>query len=68
MPPQGFNELSILSPELPVPRTPQAADSGERVIDLLAVWAREMVDERARREAEGLLFGLRQSGIDSRRR
>ncbi|MBV5274343.1 MAG: DUF1156 domain-containing protein [Lamprocystis purpurea] len=49
--------------DLPVARqylATQAADSGERVIDLLAVWAREMTDESARREAEGLLFGLRQ--------
>jgi putative DNA methylase len=49
--------------ELPVARqylAAKAADSGGRVIDLLAVWAREMTDEPARREAEGLLFGLRQ--------
>jgi adenine-specific DNA methylase len=49
--------------ELPVARqylAAKAADSGGRVIDLLAVWAREMTDESARREAEGLLFGLRQ--------
>jgi adenine-specific DNA methylase len=49
--------------ELPVARqylATKAADSGERVIDLLAVWAREMADEPTRREAEGLLFGLRQ--------
>ena len=49
--------------ELPVARqylATKAAGSGGRVIDLLAVWAREMTDESARREAEGLLFGLRQ--------
>jgi hypothetical protein len=49
--------------ELPVARqylATKAPNSGGRVIDLLAVWAREMADESARREAEGLLFGLRQ--------
>jgi putative DNA methylase len=49
--------------ELPVARqylAAQAADTGGRILDLLTVWAREMGDETARREAEGLLFGLRQ--------
>lgn len=49
--------------ELPVARqylATHAAATGERIIDLLAVWTREMADETTRREAEGLLFGLRQ--------
>ncbi|TCT21964.1 DUF1156 domain-containing protein [Thiobaca trueperi] len=36
------------------------AEDGGRLRDLLAVWAREMSEESARREADGLLFELRQ--------
>ncbi|MHB8763288.1 MAG: DUF1156 domain-containing protein [Deferrisomatales bacterium] len=35
-----------------------AADRGLRILDLLRVWATEMPDPAARREAEMLLFGL----------
>jgi hypothetical protein len=48
--------------ELPVARqylSTHAADRTERIADLLAVWAREMDDDKARAEAENLLFGLR---------
>lgn len=48
--------------ELPVARqylSTHAADRTERIADLLAVWAREMDNDKARTEAENLLFGLR---------
>jgi adenine-specific DNA methylase len=48
--------------DLPVARqylATHAAESTPRVIDLLEVWTREMDDEKARQEAEALLFGLR---------
>ncbi len=48
--------------ELPVARAylaTHAPDRSERIADLLTVWAREMHDDQARAEAEGLLFGLR---------
>jgi hypothetical protein len=48
--------------DLPVARqylAAHAADEGARVTDLLEVWAREMDDDTARKEAEALLFGLR---------
>jgi len=55
--------LAYRQGDLPVARQYLAThvpDHPQRVIDLLEVWAREMNEDEPRKEAEALLFGLRQ--------
>jgi len=50
--------------DLPVARqylAANASDQAPRIIDLLEVWAREMDEDEPRKEAEALLYGLKQA-------